>query len=358
MLHLKLNKIALAGLTALLATLLISGFAQATGNDAAAGFMQSYTLPAAPLNIVVEAPGHVWFTLPDASAIGSLVVTPTVAFVSHATPTANSTPYDLVYANQVIWFSERTANKIGRLNTQSGVIDEFAVPTATSEPTGIALAPDGAVWFVERAGNKVGRFDPGNNTFQEYAYTTANAQFEDIAVATNESVWVTAPNLDQVINVQLTNNQPKFVPIFTTPQHHPTHVVMDNSSPNKLPWITSSASNLIGRYSPQTLALWRWYKIPVNNSSPVGLALQDNGSSWNFWFAENASGGVGQLTVKPDSTPIITRDQPLLVSNAQPWGIAVDSAGHVWVAGAGAKTITEWRPDYFYTLYLPTVMQN
>src|SRR5690348_1874511 len=130
MLHLKLNKVALAGLTALLATLVISGFAQATGNDVSAGFMQAYTIPAAPLNIVVEAPGHVWFTLPNASAIGSLVVTPTVAFANHPTPTANSTPYDLVYANQLIWFSERTGNKIGRLNTQSGVIDEFAIPTA------------------------------------------------------------------------------------------------------------------------------------------------------------------------------------------------------------------------------------
>jgi hypothetical protein len=36
---------------------------------------------------------------------------------------------------------------------------EYAVPTAASNPVGIAAGPDGALWFTENNGNKIGRGD-------------------------------------------------------------------------------------------------------------------------------------------------------------------------------------------------------
>ncbi len=38
-----------------------------------------------------------------------------------------------------------------------GVITEFALPTASSAPTGITAGPDGNLWFAELGGNKIGR---------------------------------------------------------------------------------------------------------------------------------------------------------------------------------------------------------
>src|ERR1700730_13978538 len=45
-----------------------------------------------------------------------------------------------------IWFSECTADKIGRI-TPVGVVTEFAIPIAGC-PTRMALGPDGNIWFT------------------------------------------------------------------------------------------------------------------------------------------------------------------------------------------------------------------
>jgi virginiamycin B lyase len=38
-----------------------------------------------------------------------------------------------------------------------GVITEFAIPTADSSPQVIAAGPDDALWFTEFSANKIGR---------------------------------------------------------------------------------------------------------------------------------------------------------------------------------------------------------
>ncbi len=68
-----------------------------------------------------------------------------------------------------LWFTEEGTiqngkfiggNQIGRI-TPSGIITEFALPTANSGPTGITAGPDGNLWFTEFNGNKIGWISPG-----------------------------------------------------------------------------------------------------------------------------------------------------------------------------------------------------
>jgi streptogramin lyase len=42
-----------------------------------APLLTEYPVPGSPLNVVVESPGRVWFTLPAQDAVGRLVVTST-----------------------------------------------------------------------------------------------------------------------------------------------------------------------------------------------------------------------------------------------------------------------------------------
>src|SRR5262245_30996355 len=44
-----------------------------------------------------------------------------------------------------IWFTERTAEKIGRI-IADGTIDEFPIPTPPNDPMFITLGPDGNLW--------------------------------------------------------------------------------------------------------------------------------------------------------------------------------------------------------------------
>jgi virginiamycin B lyase len=86
-----------------------------------------------------------------------------LAALSSAQPTIRVTAYPSAEAGRIaigpdgaLWFTETTSGKIGRITT-SGVITEFAIPTANSFPFGITAGPDGALWFTEIDAHKIGR---------------------------------------------------------------------------------------------------------------------------------------------------------------------------------------------------------
>src|SRR5260370_26054653 len=77
-----------------------------------------------------------------------------------AIPTAASGPHGITSGpDGNIWFTESSANKIGRI-TPSGTITEFPIPTAGSFPNGITSGPNGNLWFTEFVGNKIGEITP------------------------------------------------------------------------------------------------------------------------------------------------------------------------------------------------------
>jgi streptogramin lyase len=352
--------------------------------------MQTHTITGAALNIVAEAPGRIWFTMPENNAIGRLVVTTTVSFTEYGLPTANSQPYDLAYAEDAIWFTERAGNKLGRLDVATGAIEEFSLPTANSEPTGIAISPGGYIWYSGRNSNRLGRYLPASNTFEEFLFAKVGAQFEDVAAVSDTIVWATAPALNEVAYLDLAKvarpattasgiaeptgeesspggaftvflpavaetRPAPFLSLNTAPYERPMQVVIDNAG---LPWFTLQDSGFVLRYAPGTLSLWHPYALPDRDGGPVGLAYRDNGATWSFWYTQSAGGQAGHLLTRFTSAPISVREQPLPgpegASAAQPWGIAIDANEHVWIA-AQSNTIIEWSPPYFEFSYVPTL---
>ncbi len=53
-----------------------------------------------------------------------------------------------------MWFTEMSANKIARV-LRDGTINEYEIPTPSSQPAGIGTGSDGRLWFVEMAGNNL-----------------------------------------------------------------------------------------------------------------------------------------------------------------------------------------------------------
>lgn len=353
------------------------------------GYLHEHTIPSRAFNIVAEGPGRVWFTMPDRNAIGALVasdvLTEPVRFTEYPLPVAASEPYDLAYADGVIWFTERLGNRIGRLDVASGELQEFPVPTAQSEPTGIAVASNGDVWFAQRNGNRLAKLIPATGQIEEYAYPTPNAQFETVALYERNTssglaveIWATAPNLNQVVQLTVymgaASAQPGtgsgigdwFVWLPAVSSTPPSFRMVATSSPLELfrrplgialddggtPWVAVSESNAVLRYSPGTLSYWRPYRLRTPESGPAQLFYQKNGANGEFWFVETGSRRIGQLLVQPTGNPIRLLDQSLPVSVGLPWGVTVDGAGSVWVAG---DTIAELRPPYFEFSYLPVV---
>lgn len=327
-------------------------------------FITTYTIPTAnskPTNIITLGPGQVWYTMYEAGAIGKLVVSGggQATFTKFNTPTANSGPWDLAYDGTYIWFTERLGNKIGRLNPANGAITEYAIPTANSEPMGIAIAPNGHVWFAQKAGNKMARYKPATGTFDEYVYTQAGAMPEDVATSSNESIWFTAPGINSVIRL-LPNKAPsqrfEQVPVLDFGQAPwiPGRIAVVDSFPEDNPWITAPTKDFIGRYAPGTLNYWRWYELDHSGTGVNGIFLQRMGNNYRTWFTEPATGRAGLLITSKDKAVVLAQfETGLPGTNTQPAGITVDSNGTAWITAPGVNAIMAWRSPYFHRGYMP-----
>jgi streptogramin lyase len=74
----------------------------------------------------------------------------------HKLAETNSGLYGIAQDGDNIYFSESTLNHIGVLNKSTYAVNEYEVPTPGSQPSNLAVGPDGNIWFTELAGNKIG----------------------------------------------------------------------------------------------------------------------------------------------------------------------------------------------------------
>src|ERR1700724_466959 len=89
-------------------------------------------------------------------AVGKVALS-AAKITEYPVPTAGSSPGVIAAGpDGNLWFTESSANKIGRIST-AGTFTEFSVPTASSSPRGIAVGPDGALWVTEHDADKIGR---------------------------------------------------------------------------------------------------------------------------------------------------------------------------------------------------------
>ena len=321
-----------------------------------------HPLPGKPFNVAVEAPGRVWFTMPDANAIGFLDATDpdNVQVTQHALPNSGSEPYDIVYDSGFVWFTEKSGNRVGRLKVSDGQINEYAIPTANSAPTGVDVAPNGRIWFVEQDANQLAELDPGSGTIVEHLYTPAFGQaygeLEDVAVATNNTIWFSARERNEIVRYEVGSDE--FASFSTRPPGssilfaEPIGLALDGTSTL---WTVSFADSHIGRFSPGTVALFRWSPTPSVDAAPAQLAFYDAGQRWFFFYSEYDTGRVGWLSTLTNSAIAGTVEYPLSSPDAQPWGVDVDANGCAWFAATGIDKLVEWCAPYAQRTWLPIV---
>src|SRR5689334_3962678 len=121
------------------------------------------------------------------------------SITEYPVPTARSTPYAIIGGpDQGIWFTERTGNKIGRLNPADGSVVEYPIPTANSGPSGIVIGAGGNMRFSEYNASKIGRITPAG-TISEYRLPRANSGPLGIASRLSDgSIWFTEYNVGKV----------------------------------------------------------------------------------------------------------------------------------------------------------------
>jgi streptogramin lyase len=219
-----------------------------------------------PTYITSGPDGALWFTERRANKIGR-ITTDGLTINEYPLPAPSSNPrlIHIISALGALFFTEQFDNKIGRITT-AGVVTEWTVPTSQSDPSYLTLGPDNLIYFSEygcagdaggfgrncnptsppQNGNKIAKLNPADGTFAEYPVPTTNSK--------------------------------------------PSGVTFDSAG---LLWFTEQAGNKVGNFNRSTLQFSE-YPVPSANSLPTQITAGPDG---NIWFTEFFGESAGSASL-------------------------------------------------------------
>jgi streptogramin lyase len=205
-----------------------------------------------------------------------------------AIPTAASQPTGIAAGpDGNLWFTEKAANKIGRI-TPGGTFTEFAIPTASSEATAIAAGPDGNLWFTESAANQIGRLTP-SGAFTQFTIPTASSIPSGITGAGDGNVWFTEKAASKIAKITPTGAITEFSTLFGS--DGPTAIGPGPMGGGESVWYAGTSGNHVG-FQGLTSGVSGETTIKEPTSAPLGITQGSDGAAW---FTESTKAKIGRI---------------------------------------------------------------
>jgi streptogramin lyase len=237
-------------------------------------------------------------------------------------PTAGSDPAGIaVGPDGNLWFTESFTNQIGRI-TPAGVVTEFPVPAPNGNPDQITAGPDGNLWFTELNSLEIYQITPAGVVTGFPIYSTSSAV--GITAGPDKNLWFTDTNTNSIGRITTGGITTEF-PIPTA-SSYPLAIT---AGPDGNLWFTENDANKIGRIT--TAGVVTEFSIPTANSSPEGITA---GSDGNLWFTENDTNKIGRIT-----TAGVVTEFSIPTANSGPGGITAGPFGNLWFTEGGANQI-------------------
>jgi streptogramin lyase len=181
--------------------------------------------------------------------------------------------------------------------TPAGVMKRFAIPTASSGPSGIAVGPDGAVWFAETGSGKIARVE-ADGGIKEFAIPPlsdggTSAPF-DLTAGPDGNLWVTLQFANAIARVTTAGHVTEFpLPSSDAGRSDLSPYVIVAAPDNNL-WFTSFAHGVVSRITTEGVVSY----FPASERS-FGIAVGPDGA---LWFA--MQGKIGRVTL--GASPTVT----------------------------------------------------
>jgi virginiamycin B lyase len=217
-----------------------------------------------------------WLTVPDPGQTGQSLTLPYA-------------PNELAFDRQGnVWFTEFNADRLGRLDPQSGHITQYLLAAKASVqtlyPYGVTVDFHGMVWFSEAGTSQVGRIDPATGVLHLFE-APGHVQLMEVATDPQGTIWITSftPGLLFRLDPETGN-----FTSYTTPSTNSALYGL-LVTPSGDVWVTILSENVIARLDIAAHQ-FIYYHIPAANSQPLGLVMDARDALWFTGVAE-----VGEL---------------------------------------------------------------
>jgi virginiamycin B lyase len=205
-----------------------------------------------------------------------------------------------------IWWTGMWASLIGRLDPETGEMEEYRLPPA-ARPHSIVPDAAGNIWYTGNSNATIGRLDPRSGQITEYP-----TQARDPHTAVfhpNGSLYFTSQHAGMLGRLDPATGEVTEIPTRARPYGI-------RVGPDRRLWIAYNGTNAIASMHPESMAL-RYYDLPDDRTRTRRLDIASDG---RIWYVNSSLGRIGVLD--PDSGE--TREWPSPSGpDSHPYAIAV-----------------------------------
>lgn len=201
-------------------------------------------------------------------------------------PSGDSDPYMLVLnAEGDVWFTERRAGKLGKLERTSGRITEYPIG---EKPHALSLDKRGNIWVTRKVADRLARFDPGTGQVTELLLGKGS-QPRRVAVAPDGTLWVSLYGTGKLARIDpVANRVMNEYEMPGGPNAGPYAIKVDAKG---CIWVSEIQTDNVVMLNPRSEAI-RVFKLPTRDSGVRNAAIDAEG---RYWYAGTHAGTLGVI---------------------------------------------------------------
>jgi virginiamycin B lyase len=227
-----------------------------------------------------------------------------------------------------VWIWEYRGHWFGKLDPQTGVITEYAIPNVDQASNhSVVVGPDGMIWFSEQATDSIGKMDPVTHQITRYKEPSRGTK-HTLVVDSKGMVWGTGEPLTRFDPE--TNTFHDFAEVSTA-----YGLALDK---DENVWFSEfTKDGKIGKVDAKTGKVTK-YQQPTLGAWPRRLKIDAQGT---VWFCEYEAGKIGRFDPKTETF----KEYPLPGARPTPYALVIDkNTGHLWFSSMEMDTISELDP--------------
>jgi copper transport protein len=240
------------------------------------------------ITLTQDNDGKIWFTDTPNNKIG--FITPETELIETISLPTESIPISLqADFDNNIWVSLYDKNMLIKYNQDSGIFDEYSIPTIGGGPYALLRDLSGDIWFTESNASKIGVINPESGKIREFVPEVPMELPDALYFDKEGTLWIAAHGGRALVkfNTVLETFERVSVP---DPRALPFGMIEDRYGNI---WFAQHEIDKIGVYDPHNDNLLE-IQIPTETSF-VQFITADNEE--NIWFAEQRGNKLGKIKI-------------------------------------------------------------
>jgi len=250
------------------------------------------------ITLTQDNDGKIWFTDTPNNKIGFLnpetEQIETISLPTESIPISLQADFD-----NNIWVSLYDKNMLLKYNQDSGIFDEYPIPTIGGGPYALLKDLSGDIWFTESNASKIGVINPESGKIREFMPESPIELPDALYFDKEGTLWIAAHGGRALV---------KFNTVLETFER------VDVPDPRALPfgmiedrygniWFAQHEIDKIGVYDPHNDNLIE-IQVPTETSFVQFITADDKE---NIWFAEQRGNKLGMIKISEISSLGITQ---------------------------------------------------